>query len=232
MLSEQTWCGSGWEAERWLTAASLCGVAGEKWLSEKQWIFGVLFISRQQHVEPVRLPFHLLPKWVWGLESAVYPLHSPWQRNHLKLTAEETQLKSTLGVSLLWPSASHLQTSALTLNSNMTNTKVSSCTSCAILQHLVIEAHVSDSDTRDCLPVWPRLLNGTTPTSCLLFLIISWLLSPVPALLPLISTHLHPLGPYVHAAEPNLPHHLLCFHICISFTPFCHVLCSVGLVSC
>lgn len=55
-----------------------CLSAGRRW------------IKVGEHVEAVLLPFHLLPKWVWGLESAVYPLHSAWQRNHLKLTAEET----------------------------------------------------------------------------------------------------------------------------------------------
>lgn len=51
---------------------------------------GWRWIKMQEHVEAVLLPFHLLSKWVWGLESAVYPLHSAWQRNHLKLAAEET----------------------------------------------------------------------------------------------------------------------------------------------
>lgn len=72
-------------SDRWKVAVKkcsgyllLCLSAGRRW------------IKVREHVEAVRPPFHLLPKWVWGLESAVYPLHSAWQRNHLKPAAEET----------------------------------------------------------------------------------------------------------------------------------------------
>lgn len=98
------------EAELWLTATKeekAKWVAGGIFMWSGRWKVAVkkctgylLFclsagwrwIKVEEHVEPVRLPFHLLPKWVWGLESAVYPLHSAWQRNNLKLTAEETAL--------------------------------------------------------------------------------------------------------------------------------------------